>query len=159
MVVPLSMENNELTIWVDADACPKPIKEILYRLADRIKKPLVLVANHSLSTPNSLFIRSIQVASGFDVADDYISQHISKNDIIITQDIPLAAELLSLGAHVLNTRGERLTKNNIGARLNMRDFMETMRSSGEHTGGPAPFSQADRQKFANTLDRLIAQLL
>lgn len=148
-----------MNIWVDADACPKAIKEILFRVADRIQRPLTLVANQALHTPPSPNIRAIQVAAGFDVADNYIVQHVEAGDIVISQDIPLAAELIEKGAFVLNTRGEQLTKNNIGQRLNMRDFLETMRSSGEHTGGPPPFSNADKQKFANTLDRLIAKLL
>ena len=143
---------------MDADACPRAIKEILYRAAERIRHPLVLVANQGLSTPPSHFIQSIQVASGFDVADNYIVQNIEAGDIAITQDIPLAAELIEKHAYVINTRGEQLTKHNIKQRLNMRDFLETMRSSGEHTGGPPPFSNTDKQTFANTLDRLLARV-
>lgn len=148
-----------MKIWVDADACPKAIKEMLFRVADRIQRPLTLVANQGLYTPPSPFINAVQVPSGYDVADNYIVQQVQPGDIVISQDIPLAAELIEKGAYVLNTRGEQLTKNNIGQRLNMRDFLETMRSSGEHTGGPPPFSNADKQKFANTLDRLIAKVL
>jgi len=147
-----------LNIWVDADACPKPVKEILFRVADRVKSPLILVANQALYTPKSPNITSVQVAAGFDVADNYIVQEVQNGDIVITQDIPLAAELIEKGAYVLNPRGEQLTKNNIGPRLNMRDFLETMRSSGEHTGGPPPFSNVDKQKFANAIDRLVAKL-
>ena len=148
-----------MKIWVDADACPVAIKEILFRAAERVGCPLTLVANHALRTPPSKLINSVQVPSGFDVADNYIVQNVEAGDLVVSQDIPLAAELLDLQANVINPRGERLTKNNIGARLNMRDFLETMRSSGEQTGGPPPFSNADKQKFANTLDRLLAKCL
>lgn len=147
-----------LNIWVDADACPKPVKEILFRIAERVQSPLTLVANQALYTPKSPYIKAVQVAAGFDVADNYIVQEVESGDIVITQDIPLAAELIEKGAYVLNPRGEQLTKNNIGQRLNMRDFLETMRSSGEHTGGPPPFSNADKQKFANAIDSLIAKI-
>lgn len=148
-----------MKIWVDADACPKALKEILFRAADRRRCSLTLVANQALATPPSPFINSIQVASGFDVADDYIVQQVVAGDLVVTQDIPLAAELIELDVYIINTRGEELTKHNIRQRLNMRDFLETMRSSGEHTGGPAAFSNADKQTFANTLDRLLTKLL
>ncbi|MGD8910640.1 MAG: YaiI/YqxD family protein [Chromatiales bacterium] len=144
-------------IWVDADACPKVIKEILFRAAERIGMQLTLVANQPLNIPRSRHIRTVQVPSGFDVADNYIVQQVAKDDLVITADIPLAAEVIAKGALALNPRGELYTEANIRQRLTMRDFMETLRSSGVDTGGPAALSQADRQQFANHLDRLLAQ--
>lgn len=143
-------------IWVDADACPKVIKEILYRAADRVGVPLVLVANQPLLVPVSRNIRSVQVAGGFDVADNYIVQQAEAGDLVITADIPLADEAISKGCLALNPRGELYTRENIRQRLNMRDFMDTLRGSGVDTGGPPAFSQADRMAFANQLDRLLA---
>jgi hypothetical protein len=143
-------------IWVDADACPKAIKEILYRVADRLKMPVTLVANQYLQVPRSPHIRSIQVAAGFDVADNHIVQQADAGDLIITADIPLAAEVISKGCLALNPRGDLYTQENIRQRLSMRDLMDTLRSSGIDTGGPPSFSQADRKAFANQLDRLLA---
>jgi len=145
------------TIWVDADACPRVIKEILYRAAERVRVTLTLVANQPLQTPRSRFIRSLQVRAGFDVADNHLVQQISPGDLAVTADIPLAAEVIAKGALALNPRGELYTEENIRQRLTMRDFMDTLRSSGVDTGGPASFSQADRQAFANQLDRLLAR--
>jgi uncharacterized protein YaiI (UPF0178 family) len=142
-------------IWVDADACPKPIKEILFRASDRVKVPVVLVANQPLQVPPSELIRSIQVSAGFDVADDYIVQQAQSGELVITSDIPLAAEVIEKGGLVLTPRGERYTTDNIRQRLAMRDFLDTMRGSGLDTGGPAAFSHSDRQAFANQLDRLL----
>ena len=142
-------------IWVDADACPKVIKEILFRAADRVKVPVTLVANQALQVPGSPFIRSIQVAAGFDVADNHIVQQAKAGELVITADIPLAAEAIEKGCLALNPRGELYTEDNIRQRLNMRDFMDTLRGSGVDTGGPAAFSQADRMAFANQLDRLL----
>ncbi len=144
-------------IWVDADACPRVIKDILYRVADRAEIEVVLVANQALTTPPSRFIRAVQVAGGFDVADNHIVQRSEAGDLVITADIPLAAELVEKGARVLSPRGERYTRENIGQRLNMRDFMETMRASGLDSGGPPPLSNADRKAFADQLDRLVAR--
>ncbi len=143
-------------IWVDADACPRVIKEILFRAADRVSIAVILVANQPLQVPGSRYIRSIQVAAGFDVADNHIVQQADAGDLVITADIPLAAEVIAKGCLALNPRGELYTEDNIRQRLNMRDFMDTLRSSGVDTGGPASFSQADRQAFANQLDRLLA---
>jgi len=143
-------------IWVDADACPRVIKEILFRAADRAAVQITLVANQSIQTPRSLHIRSVQVASGFDVADNYIVQQANAGDLVITADIPLASEVIDKGCLALNPRGELYTEENIRQRLNMRDFMDTMRSSGVDTGGPPAFSQSNRMAFANQLDRLIA---
>jgi uncharacterized protein YaiI (UPF0178 family) len=146
-----------MQIWVDADACPKVIKEILFRAADRVAIQVILVANQAIPIPRSPHIRSIQVASGFDVADNYIVQQAQAGDLVITADIPLAAEAIEKGCLALNPRGDLYTTENIRQRLNMRDFMDTMRSSGIDTGGPPAFSQADRMAFANQLDRLLAQ--
>lgn len=146
-----------MQIWVDADACPKPVKEILYRAAHKREVLTTLVANQCLSVPASPYIKSTQVSGGFDVADNYIVQELVAGDLVITADIPLAAEAIAKGAAVINPRGERYTKDSIGARLNMRDFMETMRSSGVVHDGPPPYNDRDKQAFANALDRLLTQ--
>lgn len=146
------------TIWVDADACPAVIKEILYRAAERKQLPLVLVANQPLRTPPSPFISSLTVSKGFDEADNEIVRRCHQGDLVITGDIPLAAEVLAKGAEAINPRGERYDRDTIRQKLTMRDFMETLRASGVQSGGPAAFSQADRQAFANQLDRLLQQL-
>ena len=145
-----------MKIWVDADACPGAIKEILFRAAKRTGTQLTLVANQPLRTPSSRFISAVQVAAGFDVADNEIVRRAEANDLVITRDIPLAAEVIAKDVRALSPRGEKFTKGNIGARLNMRDFLDTMRSSGEHTGGPAAFSNADKKQFADQLDRILA---
>ncbi|NCF61718.1 MAG: YaiI/YqxD family protein [Gammaproteobacteria bacterium] len=144
-----------MQIWVDADACPRVIKEILFRAADRVAVQVTLVANQAIQAPRSRHIRSIQVASGFDVADNYIVQQAQAGDLVITADIPLASEVIDKGCLALNPRGDLYTVENIRQRLNMRDFMDTMRASGVDTGGPPAFSQADRMAFANQLDRLL----
>lgn len=146
-----------MKIWVDADACPVVIKEILYRAAERTGVPLILVANQPLRTPNSEFITTVQVPRGFDVADDEIVKRCEQGDLVITSDIPLAAEVIDKGGHALSPRGELHTTENIRARLNMRDFLDTMRASGVDTGGPPALSQRDRQEFANGLDRLLTK--
>jgi uncharacterized protein YaiI (UPF0178 family) len=147
-----------MKIWVDADACPVVAKEILFRAADRTGVLLTLVANQPMKTPDSVNIRSLQVPRGFDVADDEIVKRAEAGDLVVTSDIPLAAEVIEKGAHVLSPRGEALTRDNIGAKLNMRDFMDTMRSSGvELGGGPAAYGQRDKQAFANGLDRLLSK--
>jgi hypothetical protein len=147
-----------MKIWVDADACPGVVKEILFRAADRTGVQLTLVANQALSTPSSPNINSVQVPRGFDVADDEIVKRLEAGDLVITSDIPLAAEVIEKGGHALSPRGEMHTTENIRARLNMRDFLDTMRSSGvEMGGGPASFSQRDKQTFANELDRFLTK--
>ena len=147
-----------MPIWVDGDACPKVVKEILFRAAHQRQIPLTLVANQYIAVPTSPFIKSLQVSSGFDVADNHIVDSLQPDDLVITADIPLAADALAKGAAVINPRGQEYTRENIGARLNMRDFMETMRASGTvMKDGPPPFSQQDRQTFANALDRWIAR--
>ncbi|MGI9248104.1 MAG: YaiI/YqxD family protein [Woeseiaceae bacterium] len=146
-----------MKIWVDADACPVVIKEILYRAAERTGVQLTLVANQALQTPSSSFIKTLQVPRGFDVADDEIVKRLGAGDLVITSDIPLAAEVIDNGGHALSPRGEMHTTENIRARLNMRDFLDTMRASGVDTGGPPALSQRDRQEFANNLDRFLTR--
>lgn len=148
-----------MQIWVDADACPNPVKEILFRAAERREVALTLVANQFLRAPPSRFIRAVQVAAGFDIADNHIVASVSAGDLVITADIPLAAEVIERGAHAINPRGERYTPNNIRQRLAMRDFMETMRSSGVVTDGPSSYSQVDRKAFADALDRFLTRHL
>jgi uncharacterized protein YaiI (UPF0178 family) len=147
-----------MKIWVDADACPGVVKEILFRAARRTGVAVTLVANQPLNTPSLRHVTALQVPGGFDKADDEIVRRLAAGDLVITADIPLAAEVIGAGGQALSPRGELFTKENIGARLNMRDFLDTMRASGVDTsGGPAAFSQRDRQTFANQLDRLLAQ--
>lgn len=146
-----------MKIWVDADACPKVIKDTLFRAAERTHTLTTLVANQAMQIPPSPYIKSRQVAQGFDVADDEIVRLCDEGDLVITSDIPLAAEVIEKGAFALSPRGELFTKDNIRERLNIRDFMDTMRSSGIQTGGSAPLNQTDRRAFANQLDRFLAQ--
>ncbi|NCF18248.1 MAG: YaiI/YqxD family protein [Haliea sp.] len=149
--------SDTVSIWVDADACPKVIREILFRAVQRVGVPLTLVANHALPVPKSPLIRCLQVEQGFDVADNFIVQQVQENDLVITSDIPLAAEVIEKGAKVITSRGERYTANNVRQRLNMRDFMDTMRSSGEMTGGPPALGPRERQAFGNALDQYLAK--
>jgi len=146
-----------MQIWVDADACPNVIKEILFRAAARVQTPLILVANKLLRTPPSRYIRSIRVGAGFDVADNAIVREMESGDLVITADIPLASEVIGQGGHALNPRREFYSKENIEERLTMRNFMDELRETGVHTGGPASLSQKDRQAFANQLDRFLAR--
>ena len=145
------------SIWVDADACPKVIKDILIRAAERTGVPVTLVANQPLPIPRLPSLRVLQVSSGFDVADNEIVRRVSAGDLVITADIPLAAEVIAKGGEALNPRGERYSPDTIRGILTMRDFMDTMRSSGVVTGGPPALSQADRQAFAGQLDRWLAR--
>lgn len=144
-----------MQIWVDADACPGVIKDILYRAAERTKIQLTLVANQSLRVPASPYIRSLRVEQGFDVADNEIVRRVAPGDLVITGDIPLAAEVLAKQGQALNPRGELYRQDTIAQKLTMRDFMDTMRSSGIHTGGPASLSQSDRKAFAAELDTIL----
>lgn len=148
-----------MRIWVDADASPVAIKEIVFRAAERKQLHTTLVANQMLRIPPSRFLRAIQVPSGFDVADAYIVAQLEPGDLVITADIPLAAAVIEKGGLALNPRGELYTEANIRESLSLRDFLENLRSSGVQTGGPAAFSQADKQAFANQLDRLLAKLM
>lgn len=146
-----------MSIWVDADACPNVIKEVLYRAADRTATTVTFVANQFLRVPLSPYLRTLQVPAGFDVADNEIVRHCEPGDLVITADIPLAAEVIEKGAAALNPRGERYSPATIRERLTMRDFMDTLRSSGVQTGGPAAMSPRDRQQFANELDSWLTQ--
>jgi len=144
-------------IWVDADACPQIIKEILFRAAERAQVLTTLVANAPLRTPPSPFIKSVRVAKGFDVADHRIVKEMQPGDLVITADIPLAAEVIARGAHALDPRGELYSEDNVRERLAIRNLMQELRSTGDILGGPAPFNQSDRQRFANHLDRLLTR--
>lgn len=146
-----------MKIWIDADAAPNPVKEIVFRAAERLQIETVLVANHALRTPPSRLIKSIQVEHGFDVADNYLVAHAEAGDLVITSDIPLAAELVEKDVRVLTPRGEPYDRNNVRQRLVMRDFMEEMRGSGLVHGGPPPFGPKEKMAFANALDRLLAR--
>lgn len=150
-------EKNSAQIWIDADACPVVIKEILFKAAHRTQTQTTLVANHALHVPPSSYLSFIQVTAGFDVADNEIVKRLNVGDLVITSDIPLADEAITKGATALSPRGELFNTSNIKAKLSMRDFMDVIRSSGVQTGGPAPLSQADRQSFANYLDRWLNQ--
>lgn len=153
----MRQHKTNMQIWVDADACPGVIKDILYRAAERAQVQLILVANQSLRTPPSQFIKTLQVASGFDVADDEIVRLIQAGDLVITADIPLAAAVIKNGGHALNPRGELYTEDTIKQRLTMRNLMDELRGSGIHTGGPSALNQRDRQAFANQLDSFLAK--
>jgi len=146
------------TIWVDADACPRDVRDILCRAAARVELPLVFVCNHALPLPPSPFIRCQQVPQGFDVADSLIAQQVNAGDLVVTSDIPLAAEVIAKGGQVITARGEQYTRDNVRQRLNMRDFMDTMRASSPQLGGgPPPLGPRDKQQFANALDRYLAK--
>jgi uncharacterized protein len=146
-----------MKIWVDADACPAVIREILFRAAQRTGLELTLVANQSVQVPRSPNIRTLQVAAGFDVADNEIVKRVGPGDLVITSDIPLAADVIAKGGIALSPRGELHSADNIKARLNMRDFMDTMRASGVQTGGPPALNQTDRKNFADNLDRILTR--
>ncbi len=146
-----------MKIWVDADACPAVIKDILFKAAERTGVQLTLVANQPLRIPSSRAIEFLLVTSGFDVADNEIVKRLSAGDLVITGDIPLAAEVIEKGGHALNPRGELYDADTIGSLLNMRDFMDALRGSGIDTGGPPPLSQSDRQSFANHLDKILTR--
>jgi len=146
-----------MQIWVDADACPKAVKEILFRVAERTRITTTLVANQFLQTPPSRYIKLLQVNSGFDVADNAILQRLKVGNLVITGDIPLAYEVVGKGGHAISPRGERYTQDNIKECLNMRDFMDTLRGSGIDTGGPSALNSRDIQAFANQLDKFLVQ--
>jgi hypothetical protein len=146
-----------MSIWVDADACPRPVKEILFNAAERTGVELTLVANHAMAVPRLPNVRLLQVQGGFDVADQEIAKRVVPGDLVVTADIPLAADVIARGAQALNPRGEMYSADTIRALLTMRDFMDTMRASGMVTGGPPALNQADRQAFAGQLDRWLAR--
>ena len=146
-----------MQIWVDADACPGVVKEILFRAAERVRVTVTLVANQYLKTPSSRYVKSLQVPAGFDVADNRIVQLLEADDLVVTADIPLAAEVIAKGGYAIDPRGRLYTEDNIRERLNMRDFMAELRGTGVDTGGHAAFSHSDRQAFANQLDRFLTR--
>jgi uncharacterized protein YaiI (UPF0178 family) len=147
-----------MKIWIDADACPRVIKEILFRASERLDIPVLLVANKGLGKHHSPLVASVVVPEGFDVADDYIVQHAAPTDLVITADIPLAARIVANGGVALDPRGELYTEENVGERLALRDFMMELRSGGLVGGGPAQFSLTDRQRFASSLDRILTRM-
>lgn len=147
-----------MNIWVDADACPVAIKDILFRAAKRTETPLILVANTNLTTPNSRFISTVRVEQGFDRADHYIVEHVAAFDLVITADIPLAADVIAKQGTVLNPRGDIYTANNINQRLGLRDIMDQARGAGLASGGPPALRVQDRTAFANALDKILAKL-
>lgn len=146
-----------MNIWVDADACPAVVKDILYRAAERAQVIVTLVANQPLRTPRSSFIRTLQVPRGFDVADSEIARRVEPGDLVVTADIPLAAQVIERGGNALDPRGELYSPDTIRERLTMRAFLDELRASGVQTGGPPPLAHGDRQRFANQLDRWLAQ--
>ncbi len=148
-----------MKIWIDGDACPRVIKEVLYRAAEKRQVELILVANRSMAMPRSVYVRSLQVGAGADVADAEIVRLLEAGDLVVTADIPLASLVIEKGGAALDPRGEIYTPENIGARLSMRNFMEDLRSNGVETGGPAGFNASDRQAFANQLDKLLTSAL
>ena len=146
-----------MQIWIDADACPAPVKTIVFRASQRVRIPITLVANQRAQMPPSPLIRVVQVSQGFDAADDYIVEHATASDLVITADIPLAARLVAQGIPALNPRGESYTADNIQERLALRNLKEELRSAGSIIGGPAPYHDRDKQAFANSLDRWLTQ--
>jgi uncharacterized protein YaiI (UPF0178 family) len=148
-----------LKIWIDADACPRVIKEIVFRASKRLNLPVRLVANKSLTKHNTGLVASVVVNAGFDEADDYIAEHAAPEDLVITADIPLAARIVAKGGVALDPRGELYTEENVGERLSMRDLMMELRSGGAVLGGPNQFGLTDRQRFASSLDRLLTRML
>jgi len=146
-----------MRIWIDADACPKVIKEIVYRASDRLTIPVCLVANRRISLPRSSLVTLVHVSQGLDVADDYIMNNVSPKDIVITADIPLAARIVEKGAVAIDPRGEIYSENNVGEKLSIRDFMQDLRNNGLIQGGPSQFGAGDKKKFAAALDRLLSR--
>lgn len=147
-----------MKIWIDADACPRVIKEILFRASERLQVPVCLVANKPLGKHQGKLIESIVVGKGFDVADDYIAEHAAAIDLVITADIPLAARIVAKGGVALDPRGEPYTEETVGERLSLRDFLSDLRTAGLVQGGPGQFSMTDRQRFASSLDRLLTKM-
>lgn len=148
-----------MIIWVDADACPRVIKEIVFRASERLNLPVILVANKPLGKHHSRLISSVVVEDGFDIADDYIAEQAAAQDLVITADIPLAARIVAKGATGIDPRGELYTEENVGERLSMRDLMQTLRDDGLVQGGPAQLGMTDRQRFASSLDRVLTRMV
>lgn len=153
----MALDEKEVKIWIDADACPKVIKEVVYKFSSRLRIPVVLVANSYMNIPHDELITFVKVDSGADVADMYIANHSSENDLIITADIPLASEIVKKGALAINPRGELYDEDNISERLSMRDFMKDLRDNGLVTGGPDAFSSKDKISFTNTLNKILTK--
>lgn len=148
-----------MQIWIDADACPRIIKEIVFRASARLQVPVCLVANQDLSKACNTLVTSVRVSDGFDVADDYIAEHAAAEDLVITADIPLAARIVARGSVALDPRGELYTEENVGERLSVRDLMQELRGAGLVQGGPGQFNLTDRQRFASALDRLLTRMV
>jgi uncharacterized protein YaiI (UPF0178 family) len=148
-----------MKIWIDADACPRVIKEIVFRASERLDLPVLLVANKSMSKHDTRLVESIVVADGFDIADDYIAEHAAPEDLVITADIPLAARVVANGGVALDPRGELYTEENVGERLSIRDMMMELRSGGLVQGGPSQFNPTDRKRFASSLDRILTRFV
>ena len=148
-----------MKIWIDADACPRPVKETIFKASARLKIPVCLVANSYMAIPPNPLITSVQVEKGADIADFYIVENVAKDDLVITADIPLAALVVEKGATAINPRGELYTEENVRERLSMRDFMQGLRDNGVDTGGPAPFGPKDKERFTNSLNRLLSKML
>lgn len=148
-----------MKIWIDADACPRVIKDMIYRASERLKVPVCLVANNDLSRAHTVWVTSVRVDKGFDVADDYIAENALPCDLVITADIPLAARIVEKGGVALDPRGELYTEENVGERLSMRNLMQELRADGLVQGGPGQFSLTDRQRFASSMDRLLTRMV
>ncbi len=152
-------ERAQLKIWIDADACPRAAKEIIYKTSHRLKLPVCLVANSYMAVPQGPLITFIQVEKGADIADMYIAENVTENDLVVTADIPLAARVVEKGAVAVNPRGELYTEENTGERLSVRDFMQGLRDSGVDTGGPPPFGRKDKERFANAVNRILTRMM
>lgn len=152
-------EGSQLKIWIDADACPRAVKEIIFKASFRLKVPVCLVANNYMAVPQVPLISFVKVEDGADIADLYIFGQVTANDLVITADIPLAALVVEKGATAINPRGELYTEENVRERLSMRDFMQTLRDSGVDTGGPPPFGPKDKERFANSVDRILTRMM
>lgn len=148
-----------MKIWIDADACPRVIKDIVFRASERVRVPVCLVANSDLSKCHTTYVSSVRVGKGFDVADDYIAQYADASDLVITADIPLAARIVEKGAVALDPRGELYTEENVGERLAMRNLMQELRTDGLVQGGPGQFNHSDRKRFASSMDRLLTRMV
>jgi uncharacterized protein YaiI (UPF0178 family) len=154
-----SFRGHKLIVWIDADACPKIVKEIVFKASFRLQLPVCLVANSYMAVPPSPLITSVQVDKGADVADFYIADHVAEEDLVITADIPLASLIVNKGSLAINPRGELYTEENISERLSMRDFMQGLRDSGVDTGGPPPLGPKDKERFANSFNKIITKMM
>ncbi len=153
------MGNTEFTIWIDADACPRMVKDVIFKASDRLKLPVSMVANSYMAIPTSALITLVQVEKGDDIADFYIVENLNVDDLVITADIPLAAQVVEKGATAINPRGELYTEENVRERLSVRDFMKNLRDTGVDTGGPAPFGPKDKARFANSVNTILTRMM